>query len=1570
MRGKDLSKVSVIRHFCRIFNTALFALVLCFTSNNVMALSRNCPAGTYAYLSTQCKTCPENCWCPTNGSKTGTGYTDVTCLPGGDIDGYPTGGDIANGSFDLNSCSLKNSLFPASDAGSDSVTDCYIPLHFIYYEGVYTYLHGIDNSIYIDSSIIVKKCYNNSYGNATTCNIPKLPVDDYWAAPNGWHYTGNWCYTARSGNTYYAAPLEVVSNLDPNVVTVRIPSDFADAGYENGSVRVSPCEEVNNYTLSFDANGATGTPGVSSRSCECGGATCQTSAVGAMTKTGYTFGGWNTAADGTGTTYEGSRGYNFCRDNIINHGATIVLYAIWTPNKYTIALNNSDGTGGTTTIYAAYNTGVYTDAALTKEMSTSANPITIPTKTGSIFQGFYSTSSGDGIQYVSSNGFITSAGLNVAKGTAAKQTWYARWAPGNYIISLNKNSGTGGATTLYTTYSTGVYTDSARTMAMSTSENPIAVPIKMGSTFQGFYSTNNSNGTRYISPDGFITYSGLSAAKATASSTQNWYAHWVPNNYTIALNNSGGTGGTTTLYTTYDTGIYIDSARTMAMSLSANPITIPTKTDWTFQGFYSSSGGSGTQYISPNGFITNAGLSVSQGYTTSSQTWYAYWTYDGNIVNLYSNCPGGSNTLVATIGVIQNKYMPETDFNGNRLFRPSCPGYRFLGYWDQASGGNQYYDHTLIIYGDGEGLDTKWDKSTGGNLYAHWEEIPDGFSVDIDTSDNEFAFYISAAGTFKVYWGDGEADTITKNTTAQQRVYHEYDSSGEYTITITGTSLGYNADTTVPVIEFSYDDGDTRALYGSLGTVFPTLSSTSISGAITQPSFSGTFRDNYRITSIPETLFDNINGTPVPHMFDSTFENCDGLVTLPSSLFPVFTNNSISNADYMFHKTFCDSDNLASIPSNLFAGVRGAPAEYMFARTFEDCDSITSVPKGLFDSISGSVARHVFDETFCNSDNLETVPADLLSGLSGTPQPGAFYEMFDSTNVTEFKYSNGTTVRFIPPTFFGNIDVSNYHTDHSLTYTYQGQTYKDRSSWAAGDMFDNTQVLEQCPSGYEEYLTGFEDEYEPKVSCIQSCSGNKMHYNGTNCVDSDFTLTTTATDVAGNPNLTNEFAFNITAAGTWVVDWGDGHVQKIYRPDTADEYNDDEDRPDNTTYRHTYAQPGVYTIKMKGLATDYSGTDNIAAINFNWSGYEDYIASITGSLGAMFPTLAGNNVPSFTEVFADVDNFIGELPSGLFSGVTGCRDYMFQNAFSYGKFTRIPAGLFSGINDEACMSLFEETFHDCTELTDVEQNAFPKLQYCGDRMYTSTFQNAEKLTTIPSDLFENQQGGCMELFENTFDGSGLTSIPSELFANIENTGEAMFDSTFKNTNITEVPSDLFKNLQSTDVGLFMNMFSECDNLTTIPADLFKNLESSTSDNMFNSMFYNDANLKYFKYPNGTTVSYIPSTFFGALEESGYDSSTVSPNTRVATNMFAGTDIDETCSANMEEFNSVFKTEYAPKVSCVPVTAQQVAISYVLNGGTGNAPDDVCTIGETLTLPATPAKTGYNFTGWTLLVTQP
>ena len=122
----------------------------------------------------------------------------------------------------------------------------------------------------------------------------------------------------------------------------------------------------NTYTISYDANGGENTPDNTA-------ATYDENVIlaAAPNRTGYTFAGWNTKQDGTGTTYAaGATVSNLTSEN----GATVTLYAQWTANTYTVTLNNVDDA---------------TCESLTGYTYGEGATLPTPTKAGYNFAGWY-----------------------------------------------------------------------------------------------------------------------------------------------------------------------------------------------------------------------------------------------------------------------------------------------------------------------------------------------------------------------------------------------------------------------------------------------------------------------------------------------------------------------------------------------------------------------------------------------------------------------------------------------------------------------------------------------------------------------------------------------------------------------------------------------------------------------------------------------------------------------------------------------------------------------------------------------------------------------------------------------------------------------------------------------------------------------------------------------------------------------------------------------------------------------------------------------------------------------------
>lgn len=180
---------------------------------------------------------------------------------------------------------------------------------------------------------------------------------------------------------------------------IKSSSSYHPGESSSGATSVSIPAKAS-YTVSYNANGGTGAPGNQTKWY---GTTLTLSST-RPTRTGYTFLRWNTNSSGTGTNYNPGDSYT--------GNAALTLYAIWQANSYTITFDKQGGSGGTDSVSITYDTpsGSYPD-------------ITLPTRKGYTFTGYYTETGGSGTQY------YNSAGNSVRTWQiAADTTLYAGWS--------------------------------------------------------------------------------------------------------------------------------------------------------------------------------------------------------------------------------------------------------------------------------------------------------------------------------------------------------------------------------------------------------------------------------------------------------------------------------------------------------------------------------------------------------------------------------------------------------------------------------------------------------------------------------------------------------------------------------------------------------------------------------------------------------------------------------------------------------------------------------------------------------------------------------------------------------------------------------------------------------------------------------------------------------------------------------------------------------------------------------------------------------------------------------------
>ena len=251
--------------------------------------------------------------------------------------------------------------------------------------------------------------------------------------------------------------------------------------------------------------------------------------TGTLAKTGYTFSGWNTEADGTGTTYAAGDKFTITENT--------TLYAQWTAQTYTVTLNTNGGTiNGESVSTYTYGVGA-----------------TLPTnviKTGYVFVGWYANSdlTGDKVTAIST----TEMG--------DKEFW-ARWTPAQYQI-IYKDQGDA--------IFSGAHEDGYPNTHTYNTPTTLKSATKNHYNFGGWYKESDCSGTAVTT---------LGATEYTENITL--YAKWEPKTYIITLDANGGiftkdgnTSAEISVPYVYGTYATYDAAQSISAYLEEEGLTI------------------------------------------------------------------------------------------------------------------------------------------------------------------------------------------------------------------------------------------------------------------------------------------------------------------------------------------------------------------------------------------------------------------------------------------------------------------------------------------------------------------------------------------------------------------------------------------------------------------------------------------------------------------------------------------------------------------------------------------------------------------------------------------------------------------------------------------------------------------------------------------------------------------------------------------------------------------------------------------------------------------------------------
>ena len=403
------------------------------------------------------------------------------------------------------------------------------------------------------------------------------------------------------------------------------------------------------YTVEYDANRATGSTAPSTHTYD----EAKTLTANGFTRTGYTFAGWATDAEGEIVYTNEESVLNLASED----GATVKLYAKWMPHTYTVEYDANGGTGTTASSSHTYD----------EEKTLTANGFA---RTGYTFMG-WATSSGGAVVYADEESVSNLTSVN---GTTV--TLYAVWRPHTYTVEYDANGGSGSIDPSSHTY------DEAKTLTANSF-------TRTGYTFAGW--ANDASGAA-------IYLDGQSVSNLTPEDgvSVTLYAVWRANIYTIDYNANGGTGSTASSSHAYD----------KARTLTVNGFT---KTGYTFMGWATDAAGE-VVYADEESVLNLASED------SAALTLHAVWRANAYTVEYDAN--GGSGRTASS----NHTYDEAKTLTANGFTRL---GYTFAGWATSARG--------AALYSDGQSINnhTPADGVTV-TLYAVW--TPYTYTVSYDAN--------------------------------------------------------------------------------------------------------------------------------------------------------------------------------------------------------------------------------------------------------------------------------------------------------------------------------------------------------------------------------------------------------------------------------------------------------------------------------------------------------------------------------------------------------------------------------------------------------------------------------------------------------------------------------------------------------------------------------------------------------------------------------------------------------------------------------------------------------------------
>ena len=726
-----------------------------------------------------------------------------------------------------------------------------------------------DKTTTVNSDITVKATYksditvNFNINDGTTPAAPfatdKGAPSKSYAAPSdptranytfvGWNTKANGSGKFITAADY--ATLNDVSTAAGGTNPVELYAYWADAPVTPGKLPGNETPNDNGVKVTFDSN-ASGS--ASSTVTDANpkyvyphlGDALGTLMPEAPTRTHYKFVGWNTKADGSGTTFTDATAITTTLDGVTANGSkyNLVVYAQWdiadnvdANDKVTITFNdNKDGNGGTNvktvTIFKGDSLGY---------------DVTAPTNKGYTFDNWYEgTVTGGSLS-------MTTTAFDKTKPINSNTDYYAKWLS-DITIRYDVNGGVG-------TYNdvvgapTANYTDPAQN------------PTKTNYVFIGWNTKPNGAGN-FVTSAKYPTLNDVSLAaqgsEASAPTTVTLYAYWAAANVNPGENvipddipkNNG-------VKVTFDSNV--TGNKTNAAVTDANPKYVypylgdtlgnmmpnePTRTHYVFKGWNTKADGSGVTVDSTTKIdqatLKDALKEIAGTNTAYETTLYAQWDIDPS---------------VPTSDKVNVTFNKNLDLNGNdtsprviTLYKGDSIGYDIT----EPTNGTFEFDGWKTAF---DGTGTKFDKDTkidaDKTYYATWFKY---LKVELVNANAEYTGQVISPkyNIYQIKYDDASKTTYTK--VANSDIATNETLPAGFTATVTDKD---NATTTIQnvgvyTIAISIDNAGTYANGYKIGVQDSTFEVTSAKLTVnvdpdTQKQKAGSSRKDPVVTVVDAT---------------------------------------------------------------------------------------------------------------------------------------------------------------------------------------------------------------------------------------------------------------------------------------------------------------------------------------------------------------------------------------------------------------------------------------------------------------------------------------------------------------------------------------------------------------------------------------------------------------------------------------------------------------------------------------------------------------------------------------------